>query len=230
MMSRAGAFALALALGATGIASAKEAKLVRYPHYHDGKVAFSYLGDIWTAGEDGKNIQRLTVHKARDVYPAVLARRQVDRVLLRPEGQPRRLPDPGRGRRGQGADHPLGRREGAGLDARLARTSCSPASGARTSCGKLYTVPVDGGLARDAGPDMGVDGSYSPDGQSWPSTARARPTGASTTAALPERRDRDGPGLQDVQGPDRLRRPGLLADVGRRTATSTSSPTARATA
>ena len=30
-------------------AFAKEARLVRYPHYHEGRVAFSYLGDIWVA-------------------------------------------------------------------------------------------------------------------------------------------------------------------------------------
>src|SRR5262249_39789499 len=46
-----------------------ESKLLRHPSYHNGKVAFSYLGDIWVANEDGSNPQRLTVHKARDVYP-----------------------------------------------------------------------------------------------------------------------------------------------------------------
>ena len=30
--------------------------------------------------------------------------------------------------------------------------------------GKLYVVSIDGGMPRDAGPDMGVAGSYSPDG------------------------------------------------------------------
>jgi len=50
-------------------AFAKEARLVRYPHYHEGRVAFSYLGDIWVADEDGRNVQRLTVNRARDVYP-----------------------------------------------------------------------------------------------------------------------------------------------------------------
>ena len=30
--------------------------------------------------------------------------------------------------------------------------------------GKLYVVSIEGGLPRDAGPDMGVAGSYSPDG------------------------------------------------------------------
>lgn len=57
-------FALFLPLAAAG----REAKLVRYPHYHMGKIAFTYLGDIWTADENGQNIRRLTVHKARDVY------------------------------------------------------------------------------------------------------------------------------------------------------------------
>ena len=47
----------------------REAKLVRYPHYHNGHVAFTYLGDIWTADENGQNVKRLTVHKARDIYP-----------------------------------------------------------------------------------------------------------------------------------------------------------------
>jgi tricorn protease len=49
--------------------TAAEVKLLRQPSYHNGKVAFSYLGDIWVANEDGSNPQRLTVHKARDVYP-----------------------------------------------------------------------------------------------------------------------------------------------------------------
>src|SRR4030095_6562510 len=54
---------------ATTIANADEARLVRYPHYHNGKVAFTYLGDIWTADESGQNIQRLTAHHARDMTP-----------------------------------------------------------------------------------------------------------------------------------------------------------------
>src|SRR5207253_11447144 len=48
---------------------AREAKLVRYPSYSNGRVAFTYLGDIWTADENGQNVQRMTVNKARDVYP-----------------------------------------------------------------------------------------------------------------------------------------------------------------
>src|SRR5262245_17268438 len=48
---------------------AREAKLVRYPSYSNGRIAFTYLADIWTADENGQNVQRLTVNKARDAFP-----------------------------------------------------------------------------------------------------------------------------------------------------------------
>src|SRR6266480_4793668 len=50
-------------------AQAIEVKLARHPDYHNGKIVFSYLGDLWTASDDGSNPQRLTVHRGRDVYP-----------------------------------------------------------------------------------------------------------------------------------------------------------------
>src|ERR1700756_5337738 len=53
----------------TPLAFGREARLVRYPSYSNGRIAFTYLGDIWTADENGQNVQRLTVNKARDVYP-----------------------------------------------------------------------------------------------------------------------------------------------------------------
>ncbi len=59
---------LALIIGASSFAFGREARLVRYPHYHDGRIVFSYLDDIWTANENGQNVQRLTVNRARDVY------------------------------------------------------------------------------------------------------------------------------------------------------------------
>src|SRR5579862_5583527 len=46
-----------------------EARLLRHPTYFNGKVAFSYLGDIWLANDDGTGVQRLTDHKAREVFP-----------------------------------------------------------------------------------------------------------------------------------------------------------------
>src|SRR5687767_15175487 len=60
--------AVALLIFMSTIALAREARLVRYPHYHNGRVVFSYLGDVWTADENGQNVQRLTVNRARDAY------------------------------------------------------------------------------------------------------------------------------------------------------------------
>jgi tricorn protease len=44
------------------LAFGREARLVRYPSYNNGRIAFTYLGDIWTADENGGSIQRLTVN------------------------------------------------------------------------------------------------------------------------------------------------------------------------
>ena len=46
-----------------------QSKLLRHPTYSKGKVAFSYLGDIWIANEDGGGVARLTDNMARDMYP-----------------------------------------------------------------------------------------------------------------------------------------------------------------
>jgi tricorn protease len=50
-------------------ASQAQVKLLRHPTYSKGKVAFSYLGDIWTANENSSGVQRLTDNKERDVFP-----------------------------------------------------------------------------------------------------------------------------------------------------------------
>jgi tricorn protease len=51
------------------VASAAPIKLARHPDYHAGRIAFSYLGDIWTANDDGSAVQRITDNSAREVYP-----------------------------------------------------------------------------------------------------------------------------------------------------------------
>ncbi len=68
-MIRKIALATICILALASLALATEVKLARHPDYHNGRIAFSYLGDIWTADESGSNTVRLTVHKARDVYP-----------------------------------------------------------------------------------------------------------------------------------------------------------------
>ncbi len=162
-MKRSLSLAFALIVGMAGLASAREAKLVRYPHYHNGKVAFSYLGDIWTAEESGKNIQRITAHKGRDVYPrfspdgkfiAFSSDRNgsLDVFIIPVEGgTPKALTSH------SASDRVLGWSP----DSKHVLFASQRGEG---FMGKLYTVPVEGGLARDAGPDMGIDGSYSPDG------------------------------------------------------------------
>src|SRR4029079_6864759 len=61
-------FAASLFLITAVSAFGREARLVRYPHYHNGRIVFTYLGDIWTADENGQTIQRSTANRARDVY------------------------------------------------------------------------------------------------------------------------------------------------------------------
>jgi len=46
-----------------------QVKMLRHPTYSKGKVAFSYLGDIWIANENGADAQRLTDNQARDQFP-----------------------------------------------------------------------------------------------------------------------------------------------------------------
>src|SRR5947209_7338443 len=59
---------VALTVGAASL-SAAPVRLARHPDYHAGKNTFSYLGDIWTANEDGSAVLRLTDNVAREVYP-----------------------------------------------------------------------------------------------------------------------------------------------------------------
>src|SRR6476659_2203604 len=44
-------------------------RLARHPDFHAGKITFSYLGDIWTANEDGSDPHRITDNLARETFP-----------------------------------------------------------------------------------------------------------------------------------------------------------------
>ena len=74
-----------------GVPTAAPVRLARHPDYHAGKVAFSYLGDIWMANEDGTNVHRLTDNLAREVYPRFSPDGQLDRLLVESLRQLRRL-------------------------------------------------------------------------------------------------------------------------------------------
>ncbi len=154
---------LCLVVSLQGLASAGEAKLARYPDVHNGKVVFAYLGDIWIADDTGKNVQRLTVNKARDVYPrfspdgssiAFSSDREGNMdvyVIPTAGGSAKRLTI-------HSADETVldWTPDGKGVLFASQR--------GEDFMGKLYVAPLDGGLPKNAGPDMGVAGSYSPDG------------------------------------------------------------------
>ena len=142
---------------------AREAKLVRYPSYSNGRIAFTYLGDIWTADENGQNIQRLTVNKARDAFPrfspdgkwiAFSSDRNGNLdVFIIPAtgGSAKQLTSH------SADDVVLGwTPDGKGVLFSSQR--------GEDFMGLLYVVSVDGGMPWRAGPDMGNAASFSPDG------------------------------------------------------------------
>jgi tricorn protease len=156
--------ALVFALLATvSIAKAGEARLVRYPHYHQGQVAFTYMGDIWTASDTGQNVQRLTAHRARDMSPrfspdgkwiAFSSDREGNLdvwIVAAGGGTPRQLTF-------HSAD-----------DSVLGWTPDSngvlfASNRGDDFLGTLYVVPLNGHVETKAGTDFGLSGSFSPDG------------------------------------------------------------------
>jgi tricorn protease len=163
-MKKISLFALILTMSATSIVFGREARLVRYPHYHNGRVVFSYLGDIWTADDNGQNVQRLTVNRASDVYGrfspdgkwiAFSSDRNgnLDVFLIPAEG----------GTAKQLTSH-------SAADIVLGWTPDSRSVLFSSSRGEdfmpqLYLVSIEGGMPQKAGTDMGVQASYSPDGK-----------------------------------------------------------------
>jgi tricorn protease len=150
-------------LATAAAAQAGEARLVRYPHYHQGKVAFTYMGDIWTANDNGQNVQRLTAHKARDMAPRFSPDGQwiafsSDRegnldvwVIAAGGGKPKQLTFH------SSDDSVLGWTPDS-------KSVLFASSRGEDFLGTLYVVPLDGGAETKAGTDFGMYGSYSPDG------------------------------------------------------------------
>lgn len=157
-------FAAAMLLIASVSVFGREARLVRYPHYHNGRVVFTYLADIWTADENGQNVQRLTVNRARDVYGrfspdgkwiAFSSDRNGNLdVYLIPAGggQAKQLT-------AHSADDTV---LGWSADSRSILFSSNRGEDFMP---QLYLVSTEGGMPTKAGTDMGVMASFSPDGQ-----------------------------------------------------------------
>ena len=152
---------LALVLTATA-----DVKMLRHPSFSNGRVAFSYLGDIWTANESGSNIQRLTDNKARDIYPrfspdgnwiAFSSNRDGNYdVFVMPAtgGKPKQLTF-------HTADDNV---VGWTPDGKHILFSSTRAKGAFPTVATLFEVSVDGGMEQSVPTDWGATGSYSADG------------------------------------------------------------------
>jgi tricorn protease len=162
---RRGVFALAVLLGAPALLLA-EARLLRHPSYHQGKVAFSYLGDIWVAREDGSRVERLTVHKARDVYPRFSPDGRWIAFSSNRAGNYDVYVIPGQG------GEPKQLTFHSGNDIVVGWTPDSQRVIFQASRGRLfpgipslYEVSIDGGLEQPIPTDWGAWGSYSADGK-----------------------------------------------------------------
>jgi tricorn protease len=155
--------ALAVLLPALALS---QVRLLRHPSYSQSKVAFSYLGDIWIANENGSGVTRLTDHKARDIYPrfspdgrwiAFSSNRQGNYdvyVIAAAGGKPRQLTF-------HSADDNV---VGWTPDGKRILFQSTRGQGAFPSVATLYEVAAEGGMEQPLATDWGSSGSYSPDG------------------------------------------------------------------
>jgi tricorn protease len=143
-------------------------RLARHPDYHAGKIVFSYLGDIWTANEDGSSPSRLSDHRGHDMYPrfspdgrwvAFTSNRYGNNdVFVVPStgGAPRRLTFQ------TGYDEVVGWSR----DSQQVLFRAAQGDGVFPNVATLYQVPVGGGPVQPLPVDWGYYGSFSPDGKS----------------------------------------------------------------
>ncbi|HET9479152.1 MAG TPA: hypothetical protein VFO72_07410, partial [Pyrinomonadaceae bacterium] len=157
-------FATALLLVAAISVFGREARLVRYPHYHNGRVVFTYLGDIWTADENGQNVQRLTVNRARDVYGRFSPDGKWIAFSSDRTGNLDVFLIPAGGGQAKQLTHHSAADTVLGWSADSHSVLFSSSRG-EDFAPQLYLVSTEGGMPWRAGTDMGVQASYSPDGQ-----------------------------------------------------------------
>ncbi|HYT60558.1 MAG TPA: S41 family peptidase [Haliangiales bacterium] len=141
-------------------------RLFRHPTYSNGKVAFSYLGDIWIANEDGSGVQRLTDHKARDIFPRFSPDGKWITFSSNREGNYDVYLMPARG----GKPRPLTFHSaddsvvGWTPDGRRILFVSSRNRGVFPGVATLFEISVEGGMERPLPTDWGSWASYSPDG------------------------------------------------------------------
>jgi tricorn protease len=157
-------FAFILAGTAVGAAPIK---LARMPDYHAGKIAFSYLGDIWVVNEDGSSPQRLTDHVARDINPRFSPDGKWIAFSSQRYGNYDVFVMPAGGGAARRLTFHSGNEEVVGWtpDSKQITFRTSRGDGAFPSVATLYQVPVAGGRETALPTDWGWWGSYAADGK-----------------------------------------------------------------
>src|SRR5438270_1379823 len=143
-----------------------DVRLLRHPSYNKGKIAFSYLGDIWIANDNGGAPERLTDNKARDIFPrfspdgqwiAFSSNRDGNYdvyVVPAAGGKPRQLTF-------HTADDNV---VGCTPDSKNIVFASTRGKGAFPSVATLFEVSLDGGLERSIDTDWGYSASFAADG------------------------------------------------------------------
>ncbi len=164
-MIRAQVVLLAAAFAALPVL-AREAKLLRHPSYHKGRVAFSYMGDIWSANENGSGIERLTVHRAREVYPRYSPDGQWIAFSSNRQGNYDVWVMPARGGAARQLTYHSGNDTAVGWTPDGKKIIFQAARGLLfPGISNLYKIPLEGGLEQPVPTDWGYWGSYAADGQ-----------------------------------------------------------------
>lgn len=148
------------------LAGAGTIRNARHPDIRDGKIVFSYLGDLWLAAEDGSGARRLTVHTARDVYPRFSPDGRWIAFSSDRYGNFDVFVIPAGGGEARQITFHSANDTVVGWSRDSRRVLFSSARGAMfPGIPNLYEVSVDGGLEQMVPTDWGSFGSWSPDGK-----------------------------------------------------------------
>jgi tricorn protease len=169
MRRKAFLFSVMTLLFVTVAANAAPVRLARTPDYHAGKIAFSYLGDIWVVNEDGSNPQRITDNTARDINPRFSPDGRWIAFSSTRYGNYDVFVVPASGGAARRLTYFTGNDEVVGWtrDSRNVIFRSGRGDGAFPTVGTLYQISVDGGQETPLPVDWGWWGSFSPDGKQF---------------------------------------------------------------
>ncbi len=171
-------FLMMFVTGLMASSGQEEGRLLRFPAIHGDQIVFSYAGDLYTVDAEGGTSRRLTSHKGYEMFPRfspdgsmIAFTGQYDgntEVFVIPAegGKPKRLTHTATLSRDDVADR-MGPNnivmtwtpDGQHIVYRSRKESFNSFKG------KLYKVPVDGGLSEQLPFPEGGFCSYSPDGK-----------------------------------------------------------------